>query len=109
MNGRKYTEDDWNTQSALNRNPYYFSKTLAERAAWSFVKKLPEADRFDLVVINVRSSLVADFLSHQMIALCSDWPFSYGRTESQQRFDQADSRRLVRRDSQLCLGDGGCP
>ncbi len=44
------TEEDWNTRSSLERNPYYFSKTLAERAAWDFVKE--EKPAFDLVVIN---------------------------------------------------------
>jgi dihydroflavonol-4-reductase len=44
------TEADWNTRSSLDRNPYYFSKTLAERAAWEFVEK--EKPGFDLVVIN---------------------------------------------------------
>jgi len=44
------TEQDWNTQSSLERNPYYYSKTLAERAAWTFVDQ--EKPRFDLIVIN---------------------------------------------------------
>jgi dihydroflavonol-4-reductase len=48
--GRVLTEADWNTQSSLNRNPYYFSKTMAERAAWDFMEK--EKPSFDLVVIN---------------------------------------------------------
>jgi dihydroflavonol-4-reductase len=45
-----FSEEDWNEKSSLTRNPYYFSKTQAERAAWTFVEeKKPE---FDLVVIN---------------------------------------------------------
>jgi dihydroflavonol-4-reductase len=44
------TEQDWNTKSSLDRNPYYYSKTLAERAAWAFVDEQPS--RFDLVVVN---------------------------------------------------------
>ncbi len=44
------TEDDWNEKSSLERNPYYYSKTLAERAAWEFVKN--EGVDFDLVVVN---------------------------------------------------------
>lgn len=32
-----YTEADWNVKSSLTRNPYYYSKTVAERAAWAFV------------------------------------------------------------------------
>ena len=48
--GHVFTEEDWNTRSTLDRNPYYLSKTLAERAAWEFVED-PEVG-FDLVVIN---------------------------------------------------------
>ena len=44
------TEADWNTKSTLDRNPYYLSKTLAERAAWDFMAR--ERPRFDLVVVN---------------------------------------------------------
>lgn len=44
------TEADWNTKSSLSRNPYYYSKTLAERAAWDFMAAQKPA--FDLVVIN---------------------------------------------------------
>jgi dihydroflavonol-4-reductase len=47
---RVLTEADWNVKSSLQRNPYYYSKTLAERAAWSFVEKSRQP--FDLVVIN---------------------------------------------------------
>jgi dihydroflavonol-4-reductase len=47
---RALTEDDWNTRSTLDRNPYYLSKTLAEREAWKIVKD--EKAGFDLVVIN---------------------------------------------------------
>ncbi len=45
-----YTETDWNEKSSLERNPYYYSKTLAERAGWSFIKE--NNPSFDLVVIN---------------------------------------------------------
>ena len=44
------TEADWNTRSTLDRNPYYLSKTLAERAAWDFMAR--ERPSFDLVVVN---------------------------------------------------------
>ena len=47
---RVLTEDDWNTRSSLERNPYYYSKTLAERAAWDFVRQ--RQPPFDLVAIN---------------------------------------------------------
>ncbi|MFO0546884.1 MAG: aldehyde reductase [Polyangiaceae bacterium] len=44
------TESDWNTKSTLDRNPYYLSKTLAEREGWRFVEE--EKPAFDLVVVN---------------------------------------------------------
>ena len=47
---RMYTEADWNELSSLTRNPYYYSKTLAERAAWDFVES--RSPSFDIVVIN---------------------------------------------------------
>ena len=47
---RTLTEADWNAKSSLSRNPYYYSKTLAERAAWEFVAQ--EKPGFDLVAIN---------------------------------------------------------
>lgn len=39
--GRVLTEDDWNQASTLVRNPYYLSKTLAERAAHVFGESHP--------------------------------------------------------------------
>jgi dihydroflavonol-4-reductase len=47
---RVLTEEDWNARSTLDRNPYYYSKTLAEHAAWGFVKG--QRPGFDLVAIN---------------------------------------------------------
>lgn len=47
---RVLTEADWNEKSSLDRNPYYYSKTLAEKAAWTFMEEAPRA--FDLVSIN---------------------------------------------------------
>ncbi len=44
------TENDWNTRSSLERNPYYYSKTLAERAAWDFMRQ--RQPLFDLIAIN---------------------------------------------------------
>jgi len=45
-----FTEKDWNTMSSLDRHPYQYSKTLAERAAWDFIMQKKPA--FDLIVIN---------------------------------------------------------
>lgn len=47
---RVLTEADWNEKSTLARNPYYYSKTLAERAAWDFMAIEPRG--LDLVAIN---------------------------------------------------------
>lgn len=47
---RVLTEADWNTRSTLTRNAYYYSKTLAERAAWDFMAR--EKPGFTLVAIN---------------------------------------------------------
>jgi len=51
---------------------YEKSKTLAEKAAWDFVKALPESERFELVTINpsyiLGPSLVnTDFTSSLLI------------------------------------------
>ncbi|MGW9205704.1 NAD-dependent epimerase/dehydratase family protein [Embleya sp. NPDC055664] len=47
--GRIVTEEVWNTTSSLTREPYSYSKTLAEQEAW----RIAEAqDRWRLVVIN---------------------------------------------------------
>jgi len=48
--GHVLTERDWNTKSSLERNPYWFSKVMAERAASGFVEEHRPA--WDLVVIN---------------------------------------------------------
>ena len=44
------TEDDWNDRSSLTRNPYYYSKTQAEREAWKFAED--DDCSFDVVAIN---------------------------------------------------------
>lgn len=49
---RTFSEDDWNESATLEGSPYPLSKTLAEKAAWAFVKELPEDQRFALVTIN---------------------------------------------------------
>lgn len=43
------TEDIWNTSSSLDHQPYSFSKTQAERAAWEMANG---QDRWKLVTIN---------------------------------------------------------
>lgn len=43
------TEEQWNLISTINHQPYSYSKTVAERAAWEINQK---QSRWDLVVIN---------------------------------------------------------
>lgn len=43
------TEEVWNTTSSLNHQPYAYSKTMAEKAAWDIANA---QDRWKLVVIN---------------------------------------------------------
>ena len=45
----RFDETNWNESSSLARNPYYFAKTLAEKAAWDFAATHPE---IRVVVIN---------------------------------------------------------
>ncbi len=44
-----FTEDDWNTTSSVDHQPYPYSKTVAERAAWEICGA---QDRWDLVTIH---------------------------------------------------------
>jgi dihydroflavonol-4-reductase len=68
---RTLTEADWNMRSSLGRNPYYYSKVLAERAAWSFVERTKPG--YDLVAINpfatIGPSLTSGLnISNQIVA-----------------------------------------
>lgn len=47
--GRRLTEEDWNTTSTANHQPYPCSKTRAEHAAWEMARA---QSRWDLVVVN---------------------------------------------------------
>lgn len=50
--GKEYTEGDWTNTDSISLDVYSKSKTLAERAAWDFVKELPGDKKFELAVIN---------------------------------------------------------
>jgi dihydroflavonol-4-reductase len=86
--GHLNTESDWNTRSSLTRNPYYYSKALAEQAAWRFMEV--NDPRFDLVAINpffaIGPSLVPGVnTSHRFfigftngdvpVVMALEWPF----------------------------------
>lgn len=47
--GQVATEENWNESSSLAHNPYSYSKTLAEKAAWAMARA---QGRWDLVVVN---------------------------------------------------------
>jgi nucleoside-diphosphate-sugar epimerase len=47
--GRPFTEEDWNTTSSLEHQPYAYSKTMAERTAWEIAGR---QSRWNLVTIN---------------------------------------------------------
>ncbi len=50
MKGRgPFTEADWNTTSSVDHQPYPYSKTVAERAAWEIADA---QERWDLVTIH---------------------------------------------------------
>lgn len=48
QNGSLFSEEDWNDESSLTDQPYRFSKTEAEKAAWAISKQ----EGLDLVTIN---------------------------------------------------------
>lgn len=48
---KAFTEEDW-TNVETCKMAYIKSKTLAEKAAWDFLKELPEEEKFELVTIN---------------------------------------------------------
>jgi dihydroflavonol-4-reductase len=50
--GHVYTEADWNSDATLESNPYFLSKTLAERAAWRWHDALPPGRKVPLTVVN---------------------------------------------------------
>ncbi len=50
MRGKdQFTEDDWNTTSTVDHQPYPYSKTVAEREAWDMCG---QQSRWDLVTIH---------------------------------------------------------
>lgn len=49
LNGKAATEADWNTSASVSYEPYYYSKTVAEKKAWEMAKA---QNRWDLIVLN---------------------------------------------------------
>ena len=51
--GSKWDESYWtDLEKEGGCNVYFKAKTLAEKAAWDYVEKQPEGEKFELVVIN---------------------------------------------------------
>ncbi|XP_069998757.1 uncharacterized protein [Penaeus vannamei] len=49
---KTYTEEDWTDPESTTIDAYTKSKVVAEKAAWDFVKELPDDQKFELAVIN---------------------------------------------------------
>ncbi len=49
MPNQELTEEQWNTTSSLEHQPYSYSKTEAEKEAWNIAQ---QQDRWDMVTIN---------------------------------------------------------
>ncbi|XP_068222001.1 uncharacterized protein [Palaemon carinicauda] len=49
---KNYNEEDWTDAESPDLDAYTKSKVLAEKAAWDFVKELPDDQKFELSVIN---------------------------------------------------------
>ena len=47
-----FTTDDWSDVNFRGIDAYAKSKTLAEKAAWDFLKDLPEEEKFEVATIN---------------------------------------------------------
>lgn len=60
--GGKITEEIWNKTASLEYQPYYYSKTLAEKKAWEIEKA---QNRWDLVTINMSLVLGPALNPHQ--------------------------------------------
>ena len=64
----RLTEDIWNTTSSEMHQPYSYSKTLAEQAAW---KMAEEQDKWSLVVINP-AGVIGPTVSGRLISAIHD-------------------------------------
>ncbi|KAG0710408.1 putative uncharacterized oxidoreductase [Chionoecetes opilio] len=49
---KKYSEEDWTDPESSTIDSYTKSKVVAEKAAWDYLKELPEEQKFELAVIN---------------------------------------------------------
>ncbi len=70
VQNKTYTENDWS--DLTNLSPYPKSKTLAEKAAWDFVKEREKANKpcFELAVINpgfVMVKMIDNLLIHDTL------------------------------------------
>lgn len=49
---KEYNEESWTDPESATIDTYTKSKAVAEKAAWDFVKELPDDQKFELAVIN---------------------------------------------------------
>lgn len=49
---KKYNEEDWTDTESTTIDSYTKSKVVAEKAAWDYLKELPDDEKFELAVIN---------------------------------------------------------
>jgi dihydroflavonol-4-reductase len=68
-----FSESDWSDPDAkgFGMGPYQRAKTLAELAAWDFVRKLPSESQFELVAV-CPGSIFGPLLGAQVSLLT--WP-----------------------------------
>ena len=58
-----YSDKDWSDITDPTINAYGKSKTLAEKAAWDFVKNLPEGEKFELATIHPALTFGPNFVT----------------------------------------------
>lgn len=91
------TEEDWNTSSSISHQPYPYSKTLAEKEAWTIAEN---QDNWDLVTINpgfvLGPSLTRRIDSTSIDIMCSMLNGKYKQGVPDLYFPVVDVRTVAR-------------
>ena len=66
--------ESWTDENSSNINTYMKSKTLAEKAAWEFVKNIPESEKIELVAICPGVVMGPTLPGILMVSLCNLYP-----------------------------------
>ncbi|KAG2378681.1 hypothetical protein C9374_007829 [Naegleria lovaniensis] len=78
-----YTEKDWNEISSVHKNPYYYSKVCAEKAAWEFMEQVEQEEGKDFLemVTILPSTVIGESIlschvsvSHEMVKKITEFP-----------------------------------